>query len=162
MLCCCIHVAFLYSIIVFVIRIQELCFGSATRGHLTFVENGVFADGVGVAVGDKLSYRVNHEDGEGDSESNGPLFPGEGLDLEDEVGELNDDDLESEDDDPHTEEHEVVEEAGEDVPLVMDLSGADHVHNLHKHEQVEEEGEVLGVATWEHEEIHIASKFILD
>jgi len=44
----------------------------------------------------------------------------------------------------------------------MNLSGADHVHNLHKHEQVEEEGEVLGVATWVHDVFEVAVKFGLD
>jgi hypothetical protein len=79
------------------------------------------------------------------------LLPRQRFNLEDEAGELNDDYLEAEDDGPHSDEHEVVEEALEDVPFVVDLPGADHVHNLHEDEQVEEEGEVLGVATWEHE-----------
>jgi len=142
-LCCCIHVAFLYSFVVLVIF--ELCFGGAASGLLTLVENGIFADGVGVAVGDELNQGIDHEYGAGDTESNGPLLPGERLDLEDEARVLDDDDLEAEDDEPNCEEHEVVEEAFEDVPLVVDLAGADHVHNLHEDKQVEEEGEVLGV-----------------
>jgi hypothetical protein len=148
-LCCCIHVAFLYSFVVLVL--EELCFGDTPSCNLTLVENGVFADGVGEAVRDELSHGIDYEYSERDTESKGPLLPREGFNLEDEVGELDDDDLEAEDNGPHSEEHEVVEEASEDVPLVMDLARADHVHNLHEHEQVEEEGEVLGEATWEHE-----------
>ena len=59
LLCCCIHVAFLYSFVVLVIF--ELCFGGAASGLLTLVDNGVFADGVGVAVGDELNQGIDHE-----------------------------------------------------------------------------------------------------
>jgi len=144
---CCIHVS--HSSVVFFV--QELGFRETFGSDLTLVEHGIFADRIGHAVRDRLSDGVNDEDGEGDEQTDGPLFPRQGNDLEDEAGPLDDDELETKDDTPHSDEHEVVEEAFEDVVFVVDLPGADHVHNLHEHKQVEEEGEVLGVATGEYE-----------
>lgn len=85
--------------------LKELAFSRASGSNLTFVENGIFADGVGVAVRDELSNRVNKEDSEGDTKRECPLLPGEGNDLENETGEGDDEDLENEDDAPDKQEN---------------------------------------------------------
>jgi len=57
--------------------------------------------------------------------------------------------LQQKDEAPHEQEYTVVEETLKDVELVMDLPRTDHVHDLHKDKQVEEESEVSGVSTGE-------------
>lgn len=125
------------------IFVDELALGGTAGRDLTLVEDGVSADGVCEAVRDELNYRVDEEDGEGNSDGDGPLFPGQGNDLENETGPCDDADLENEDEAPDEQEDTVVEETFEDVPLVVNLPSTDHVHDLHQCEQVEEEGKVL-------------------
>ena len=66
------------------------------------------------------------------------------MDLEDLSGVLGDNELTNHDDDPYKDEHKVGVNSFEDVKLVMNLSGANHVEDLEQHECVENEGQVTG------------------
>ncbi len=50
--------------------------------------------------------------------------------------------MDGDDHEPDGVEHAVAEEALEDVLLVVDLSGSDHVCDLHEHEDCEDDGVV--------------------
>ena len=64
--------------------------------------------------------------------------------LENESSELGDQNLTAHDNDPKNNEHGVFENAIEDIPLIMDLTAADHVKDLHEHERGEDERVVAG------------------
>jgi hypothetical protein len=53
---------------------------------------------------------------------------------------LDNEELSEHNDDPNNHEHGVGEDSIEDVELVIDLSSAKHVEDLHQHEQVEHDG----------------------
>lgn len=113
--------------------IEELFLGFAARRNLTFVEDSIFADGVGPAVREKFNERVNEKDGEGNEDCNEPLNRMEANDLENKTGALDDTDLQKEDDTPDGQEHPVFEESFKDIEFVVDLPRADHVYDLHQH-----------------------------
>ena len=62
--------------------------------------------------------------------------------LENILRELGQDDLDDEDDDPNDDEHPVAAKTSKNVPLVIDLSGVDHVEDLHEDEGCEDNGQV--------------------
>jgi hypothetical protein len=64
--------------------------------------------------------------------------------LENESSELGDQNLTAHDNDPKNNEHGVFENAIEDIPLIMDLTAADHVKDLHEHKRGEDERVVAG------------------
>ena len=57
---------------------------------------------------------------------------------------MGDQNLTAHDNDPENNEHGVFEDAIEDVPLIMDLTAADHVKDLHEHKRGEDERVVAG------------------
>lgn len=59
----------------------------------------------------------------------------------------------TDDEEPEHNEDWVLENALEDVPFVVDLSGADHVEDLHKHKGGEDESQV---AAWSKFFSHLA------
>ena len=52
--------------------------------------------------------------------------------------------LNDDNDGPNDKECWVGEDSIEDVDLVINLSGANHIEDLHEHEQVEDDGQVAG------------------
>lgn len=141
---CCV-VSMLHSLVVL---FQEFLFWFTASFHLASVKHAIFADRIREAIGYALGDSVNDEDAEHAAEAEGPLLASKVDDLENKACERDDEELEADDDAPDEQEDKVVKEAGEDVPFIVDLSGADHVSDLHHDEQVEEEGEVSAVATW--------------
>lgn len=55
---------------------------------------------------------------------------------------MSQDDLSDDDDNENNEEHEVAAESLEDVDLVTDLAGREHVEDLHQHEHREDKSHV--------------------
>ena len=68
------------------------------------------------------------------------------MDLHGSATHLDDGDLSEDDDQPHDDEHGVGEESVEDIQLVVDLPGAQHVENLEEHEHVEHQSQVAGMS----------------
>lgn len=60
------------------------------------------------------------------------------------VTECADKHLTTDNDEPNGDEDPVSEDTLEDPQLIIDLSGTDHVKDLHKHESGEDEGQVTG------------------
>lgn len=56
--------------------------------------------------------------------------------------ELAAEDLNNDDDGPDDDECRVREDSLEDVEFILDLSGANHIENLHEYEQVEDDSQV--------------------
>ena len=79
------------------------------------------------------------EMGHSNDQADDPLLLGQtsDVDLHGKGTELNNGNLSNDDDDPDAHEHWVGEDAREDIDLIMDLSGSEHVEDLEKHEQVE-------------------------
>ena len=71
------------------------------------------------------------------------LLPGETcwVQLED-LAREGDSDLSNDNDSPHSKEHEVLVHAFKDILLIMDLSGANHIPDLHEYEEVEDPSHV--------------------
>ena len=64
------------------------------------------------------------------------------MNLKSPSSELDNEKLSEHNDDPNNHEHGVSEDSIEDVELVIDLSRAKHVEDLHQHEQVEHDRQV--------------------
>jgi len=62
--------------------------------------------------------------------------------------------LSTADDEPQNNEDWVLENAFEDVKLIVDLSCSDHVKDLHEDESCEDEGQVTG---WSNCLLHFGS-----
>lgn len=64
------------------------------------------------------------------------------MDLKSPSSELDNEELSENNDDPDNHEHSIGEDSIEDVELVIDLSSAKHVKDLHQHKQVENDCQV--------------------
>ena len=113
---------------------------------ISCVEDTVVTHARGDPVGQTLENDIDHESCEASQESDSPLRTIETLEasLENESSELGDQNLTAHYDEPKNNEHGVFEYSIEDVPLVMDLTAADHVHDLHEHERGEDKRVVTG------------------
>jgi len=76
--------------------------------------------------------------------------------------ELNTEHLEDNDNGPNNDESWVGVDSLEDVKFVIDFSGANHVENLHKHKQIEDDGQVTGWSEFLKSLIHFFLLLILD
>lgn len=98
-------------------------------------------------VWQELADQVDKEDGKGKTNGSCMLFPAESVrvEAEDSSG-VGDTDLSKEDEEPDEDEGKVAGQSVENVDLVVDFSGTDHVPDLHEDEEVEDPGHVTGVA----------------
>jgi hypothetical protein len=98
-------------------------------------------------IWNKLENHVEDEHKKGWKSSPQPLVTSKSLlmHFEDSTCELDHDVLTKSDDNPNDDEQWVVQNTCEDVELIVDLSGADHVENLEPHEDVENGGHVSRV-----------------
>jgi len=110
------------------------------------VEDTVVTHAWGDPVGQTLENGIDHESCHTSQESDSPLRTIKTLEasLENESSELGDQNLTAHNNEPKNNEHGVFEDAIEHVPLIMDLTAADHVHDLHEHERGEDERVVAG------------------
>jgi len=76
--------------------------------------------------------------------------------------ELNTEHLEDKDNGPNNDESWVGVDSLEDVKFVIDFSVANHVENLHKHKQIEDDCQVTGWSEFLKSLIHFFLLLILD
>ena len=110
------------------------------------VKDTIVSHAWGDPVGQTLENNVDHETCQASQVRDSPLRTIKTLEvsLENESSELSDQNLTTHYHDPKNNEHGVFEDAIEDVPLIMDLTAADHVKDLHEHERGEDERVVAG------------------
>lgn len=91
-----------------------------------------------------LEKEIDWEGDECDDDAEDPLDGGQAVDVHgDEAAEqLAAQDLHDQDNDPDDDEGGVAENAFKYVDLIIDLSRANHVENLHEDEEVEDDGQV--------------------
>lgn len=99
-------------------------------------------------VRQEFQEEVDWEGNQGNHHADDPLGRGETIDVNghESSEELAAADLRDHDYGPDDDEGGVGGDALEDVLLIVDLSGADHVEDLHEHEQIEDDGQVAGGA----------------
>lgn len=99
-------------------------------------------------VWNEFQEEVDWEGNQGNDYADDPLGSRETVDVDGQESseKLAAADLSDDDGGPDDDEGGVSGDALEDVLLIVDLSGADHVEDLHEHEKVEDHSEVAGVA----------------
>jgi len=94
----------------------------------------------------ELEENITEKGTDSDAQGDDPLIGGEAInmDFHCERPELDNEELPNYDDYPHKDEHSIGEDSFENVELIVDLPGGEHVEDLQKDEYVKDEGEVAG------------------
>jgi hypothetical protein len=108
------------------------------------VEDGIVAEGRSDPVGKALKDGVHDEDRRTNGNGDTPLLKGKTLLADDEHVRtvLADDELSTENHEEEHDEHRVCVNALENIELVVDLAGTDHVKDLHHNKSVEDESQM--------------------